>query len=261
MRRAFILGTILLLGTATAAIASHPGPREMRRVRALAHDLERAAERVHHRAERQRHHFDRREESAFRSLHRLADESRHFHRQTERFFRNPTHTKRDFRDVVRAYVHSVRRLDDLHGTFGVERDFQRVGNLVIELDRYYGFLDHHRRDRYRGRYGHRFWRHGGFDRGLRFGHRGFRGRGHHRGRGRGHLKDRGRGHHGHGDPGWRRDHRRSRDHGYDRDRKRYDEDRRRRNLRDRDDRRRGDSRDLDRDRREDRRGARDTRPN
>lgn len=158
MRRALIAGTVFFLGAATTAVAEHPDPRDMARIRALAHRLDEAAASTHHQAERDRHHFDRREERAFQALHRLAEEARHFHRQTERFFGRPAHTERDFRDVVKAYVAAARRLDDLHGSLHIERDFERAGRLVVAIDRSYGFLDHSRYGHYgsaRGGYGYR----------------------------------------------------------------------------------------------------------
>ena len=231
MRRTMILASALLFATAGTALASHPGPRDMGRVQGLAHELERAAEHVHRQVERERHHFDRPEELAFRSLHRFADEARHFHRQTERFFQDPIHTERDFRDVVAAYVDAVRRLDTLHGTFHAERDFHLAGRLVVELDRYYGYLGGHGWVHYRGRYGYRGSRDGwrGYDR------RGGRADGTYGApsRGRGHYQSRGRAHEGHGDG-------------------RYD--------RERDDDRGHRSRDRDDDRDDDRRGAWRTRP-
>ncbi|MDX1632530.1 MAG: hypothetical protein R3234_11745 [Thermoanaerobaculia bacterium] len=266
MRKHLVVGAILLLAGTGTALAYHPTPREMGRVRALAHDLERIAERAHRLAERQRHHFDRREESALRALHRLADESRHFHRQAERFFQNPVHTARDFRDVAGAWVRTARRLDHLHGAFVVEREIHRIGRLVLEIDRYYGVLDHHRmrRHHYRGRYWHRPGHHDRFDRGPEPPGHQCRGRGHRRGRGFGHRKGRGHGHWRHGDRRWRRAPHRYGTQDAERQRDRDEDDRRRFRDRDWDDPRYRSSRHRERDRDpaddRDRRRARDTRP-
>lgn len=174
MRRTLIIVSVLLVGSAPTAFASHPGAHQMSRVRDIAHELDRAAQHVHRQAERSQHHFDRAEQAAFRSLHRLADQADHFHRQTERFFQRPSHTERDFLNVVRLYLDAASRLDDLHGSLHVESDFRQVSRLVYDIDRYYGFLDHsgdygHGHDsRYDSHRNHRYdWR---YDRGRHHGY-------------------------------------------------------------------------------------------
>jgi hypothetical protein len=133
--RLAVAAAILVL--AAPAVASHPDPRDMERVRALAHRLDDAAEHLHRSAEARAHHGDRYEARALRALHRLAREAEHFHQQVESHLQDPWHTEEDFDRLYDAFLHARAHLGDLHATEHVWDDWERVDDRFHDLSRYY----------------------------------------------------------------------------------------------------------------------------
>ena len=159
---------IVFFVAASAARADHTA-RDFRRLVPLAHELELAAQHVHHEGERQAHHGNRREAFALARLHRLNEAAAHFHHEVERYSRNPRHTESDFRLLVNAYHEARYAMRGLHAFDHVYDDFDQVTRLMRRLVNVYSgygnyfprnhhnYGDNHRNDsRYNDRYEPRY---------------------------------------------------------------------------------------------------------
>ena len=115
------------------------------RLPALAQQLVRATHSVHQRAEKGAHHRSWREARALRSLHRLDDAASRFY---ARVGRGQGPSPSDVRRLVQAYRGAERRFHSLRARRRVEREFERAGRMVQQLERVYAKRSHPRADRY-----------------------------------------------------------------------------------------------------------------
>ncbi len=110
----------------------------------LALQLERAAHRVHARAEKFSRHRGWRQARALRALHRLDVQARRFSDRVERGY---TPTPWEMRQLLRAYHSAEARFHHLRAAKRLEGDFARAERAVGRLDRVYAKLSRGR-DRY-----------------------------------------------------------------------------------------------------------------
>ncbi len=138
MRKA-ITGLLLATAFAPLALAGHPPVRdEMETIRVLAHRVEDSATRLHRYAERDRHHFDAREEYAFRQLHEMERLAERFHRRVEGRSCTIGSSDSDFRRLVYQYRRVAASLDDLHPDRRVWREYLRLESDMERLMDFYG---------------------------------------------------------------------------------------------------------------------------
>lgn len=109
-----------------------------------AAQLERAAHRVHERAEKFSRQRGWRQRLALRALHRLDVQARRFHDRVERGY---TPTSWEIQQLVRAYQRADRCFDDLRAAKRLEGDFARVERAVQRLEQRFAMLSRER-DRY-----------------------------------------------------------------------------------------------------------------
>ncbi len=110
----------------------------------LALQLERAAHRVHSRAEKFSRQRGWRQALALRALHRLDVQAGRFR---ERIERGHAPTSWEMRQLLGSYHRAEARFDDLRRAKRLEGDFARVGRMVQRLEQRYA-----RRSRQHDRY-------------------------------------------------------------------------------------------------------------
>ncbi len=96
--------------------------------------LERAAHRVHSRAEKFSRHRGWRQALALRALHRLDVQAGRFR---ERIERGHAPTSWEMRQLLGSYHRAEARFDDLRRAKRLEGDFARVGRMVQRLEQRY----------------------------------------------------------------------------------------------------------------------------
>ena len=102
-------------------------------VRALAHELEQATRHLYRQVADSRYHHGRIDPRVLHGLRKLESEAGHFHRQVEARRWKVSHMNRDYRDLKQAFYRVGGAVHAL--PFGhAERDFQRVGYLMQELE-------------------------------------------------------------------------------------------------------------------------------
>lgn len=169
-RTPWTLALALLLTTSSASFADRdryssgdrcPRPDQMDNVAGLAHDIDEIADEMHERAESNNRRPDRYVAQVLGDLHDLSNAASHFHDEVESYRSDPRHTRDDFQELVNAYASVSESLQDIESRSYIDRGMERIGEILSQLDDYYGAGDrygsgrHGRHDRYgdHGRYG------------------------------------------------------------------------------------------------------------
>jgi hypothetical protein len=129
-----------------------PRPEQMGRVGSLADDVADLAAEVRDRAERNNRRPDAYVARVLGNLHDLATASAHFQREVASRRRDPRHTRDDYRQLLAAYDQVGRSLRNIDTRSYIDRGMERIGQLLAQLDDYYGFGDRSSPGRH-GRYG------------------------------------------------------------------------------------------------------------
>jgi hypothetical protein len=130
--------------------------RGTERVAVLAHEIEETAASIRRQAERNNRRPDRSEARMLAALRELHEEANHFHDQVEQGSRRGSHSSRDFGQLLDAYDFTAESLRYVSRRPYVDRGMERIGYLIDEISRAYGY---NQRDRHRdghGRYGDRY---------------------------------------------------------------------------------------------------------
>lgn len=129
----------LSLGFASTATAGqYPEHAQMRKVKYLAHELYKGARYLYEHSARYTRHASYSEYEALEDLDRLARRSHHFYEQVGRYYRQPRHTERDFRRLLRAYRAASRGFHDLSTYRRYHDDFECLIETMDKLVHYYG---------------------------------------------------------------------------------------------------------------------------
>lgn len=164
-RTPWTLALALMLATSSASFADRdryssgdrcPRPDQMERVAELAHGIDEIADELHERAERNNRRPDRYVAQVLGDLHDLSNAASHFHDQVESNQRDPRHTRDDFRELLDAYRAVNESLRDIETRSYIDRGMERMGELLSQIDGYYGLGDRYSSGR-NGRYDHDGW--------------------------------------------------------------------------------------------------------
>ena len=164
-RTTWTLTLILLLATTSASFADSPfggrdryrhsdrfpRPDQMERVARLAHGVDELAEDLHEQAERNNRRPNRFFAQVLGDLHDLSNAASRFHNEVESYQRDPRHTRDDFQRLLSAYYALDESLQDIDPRSYIDRGVERIGQLLSQLDDYYGLDDRYSSGR-RGRY-------------------------------------------------------------------------------------------------------------
>ena len=107
------------------------------RVRALAHQVDEAADHVHMQAERESDNQWGRDSRALMALHEFAEAAEHFHMQVESYYQDSQHTQQDFYELMNAYRQASRAMHYSRFSDHVMRDWYEAEEALRDLKRYY----------------------------------------------------------------------------------------------------------------------------
>ncbi len=127
--------------------------RGTQNVGALAREIEETAESIRREAERNNRRPDRNEARMLSALRELHEEADHF-RDEVGGYRDRRGSGGDLRELLRAYDFTAQSLRHVSRRPYVDRGMDRIGYLLEEISRAYGYnsRDRYRDDRGRGRY-------------------------------------------------------------------------------------------------------------
>lgn len=136
------LAFLTFLGTAGVATAGHyPEYEDMKKVKYLAHELYKGARYLEDHARDYARYPSRRERESLYALRDLAERSHHFYEEVGRYYRDPVHTERDFRRLVRAYRRASRGFHELAAYDHYHEEFRCLRETMDKLAYYYGGYD------------------------------------------------------------------------------------------------------------------------
>jgi len=156
-RTPWTLALILTLATSSALFADRdryssndrcPRPDQMGRVATLSRGIDQIADQLHERAERNNRRPNRYFARVLGDLHDLSNAASHFRAEVESYRRDPRHTRDDFRGLMTAYDAVYLSLRDIDPRSYIDRDMERIGRLLAQLDDYYGYGDRYSSGRY-----------------------------------------------------------------------------------------------------------------